>query len=96
LTALVGRLPAEEPAETFQLDELILPGDLPVSLPSKLVEQRPTCARRKNLHFASAEAGVAIADMLPQFAITGTWGSTALTAGDLFKTGTGFWISAPR
>ena len=92
LTALVGRLPAEEPAETFQLDELTLPRDLPVSLPSKLVEQRPDVRQaEENLHFASAEAGVAIADMLPQFAITGNWGSTALTAGDLFKTGTGFW-----
>lgn len=92
LTALVGRLPAEEPAETFQLDEMTLPGDLPVSLPSKLVEQRPDVRQaEENLHFASAEAGVAIADMLPQFAITGNWGSTALTAGDLFKTGTGFW-----
>jgi NodT family efflux transporter outer membrane factor (OMF) lipoprotein len=92
LTALVGRLPAEEPAETFQLDELTLPGDLPVSLPSKLVEQRPDVRQaEENLHYASAEAGVAIADMLPQFAITGSWGSTALRAGDLFKTGTGFW-----
>jgi NodT family efflux transporter outer membrane factor (OMF) lipoprotein len=92
LTALVGRLPSEEPAETFQLDELTLPGDLPVSLPSKLVEQRPDVRQaEENLHFASAEAGVAIADMLPQFAITGTWGSTALAAGDLFKSGTGFW-----
>jgi NodT family efflux transporter outer membrane factor (OMF) lipoprotein len=92
LTALLGRLPSEEPAETFQLDELTLPGDLPVTLPSKLVEQRPDVRQaEENLHFASAEAGVAIADMLPQFAITGTWGSTALSAGDLFKTGTGFW-----
>jgi NodT family efflux transporter outer membrane factor (OMF) lipoprotein len=92
LTALLGRLPAEEPAETFQLEELTLPGDLPVSLPSKLVEQRPDVRQaEENLHFASAEAGVAIADMLPQFAITGTWGSTALNAGDLFKSGTGFW-----
>lgn len=92
LTALLGRLPSEEPAETFQLDDLTLPGDLPVTLPSKLVEQRPDVRQaEENLHFASAEAGVAIADMLPQFAITGTWGSTALSAGDLFKTGTGFW-----
>ena len=92
LTALVGRLPSEEPSETFQLDELTLPGDLPVTLPSKLVEQRPDVRQaEENMHFASAEAGVAIADMLPQFAITGTWGSTALSAGDLFKTGTGFW-----
>jgi len=92
LTALVGRLPSEEPSETFQLDELTLPGDLPVTLPSKLVEQRPDVRQaEENMHFASAEAGVAIADMLPQFAITGNWGSTALSAGDLFKTGTGFW-----
>lgn len=92
LTALVGRLPSEEPAETFRLEELTLPGELPVSLPSKLVEQRPDVRQaEENLHFASAEAGVAIADMLPQFAITGTWGSTSLAAGDLFKSGTGFW-----
>ena len=92
LTALVGRLPSEEPSETFQLDELTLPGDLPVTLPSKLVEQRPDVRQaEENMHFASAQAGVAIADMLPQFAITGNWGSTALSAGDLFKTGTGFW-----
>jgi NodT family efflux transporter outer membrane factor (OMF) lipoprotein len=92
LTALLGRLPAGEPAETFQIEELTLPSDLPVSLPSKLVEQRPDVRQaEENLHFASAEAGVAIADMLPQFAITGDWGSTALNASDLFKTGTGFW-----
>src|SRR5579862_6170527 len=41
LTALLGRLPAEEPTETFRLEELSLPADLPVSLPSKLIEQRP-------------------------------------------------------
>ena len=92
LTALLGKLPSQEPADTFQLEDLTLPGDLPVTLPSKLVEQRPDIRQaEENLHFASAEAGVAIADMLPQFAITGNWGSTALTAGDLFKTGTGFW-----
>ena len=97
LTALLGRLPSQEPSETFQLEELTLPGELPVTLPSKLVEQRPDVRQaEENLHFASAEAGVAIADMLPQFAITGNWGSTALSGGQLFKTGTGFWdIGAP-
>ena len=92
LTALLGKLPSGEPADTFQLEELTLPGDLPVTLPSKLVEQRPDIRQaEENLHYASAEAGVALADMLPQFAITGNWGSTALNASDLFKTGTGFW-----
>jgi NodT family efflux transporter outer membrane factor (OMF) lipoprotein len=92
LTALLGKLPAEEPAATFELTDLTLPGDLPVSLPSKLVEQRPDVRQaQENMHFASAEAGVAIANMLPQFAITGNWGSTSLAIGQLFKTGTGFW-----
>jgi NodT family efflux transporter outer membrane factor (OMF) lipoprotein len=92
LTALLGKLPAEEPADTFQLDELTLPADLPVSLPAKLVEQRPDVRQaEENLHFASAEAGVAIADMLPQIAITGNLGSSAFDVKDLFKTGTGFW-----
>jgi NodT family efflux transporter outer membrane factor (OMF) lipoprotein len=92
LTALLGKLPSDEPAETFQLEELTLPPDLPVSVPSKLVEQRPDIRQaEENLHVASAEAGLALADLLPQFAITGTWGSTGLAAGGLFKTGTGFW-----
>jgi NodT family efflux transporter outer membrane factor (OMF) lipoprotein len=92
LTALLGKLPSGEPADTFQLDELTLPGELPVSLPSKLVEQRPDVRQaEENLHFASAEAGVAIADMLPQIAITGNLGSSAFDIKDLFKTGTGFW-----
>ncbi len=92
LTALLGKLPSQEPSDTFRLDELTLPGELPVSLPSKLVEQRPDIRQaEENLHVASAQAGIAIADMLPQFAITGNFGSTALAAGDLFKTGTGFW-----
>jgi NodT family efflux transporter outer membrane factor (OMF) lipoprotein len=92
LTALLGKLPAEEPAATFELEDLTLPSDVPVSLPSKLVEQRPDVRQaEENMHFASAEAGVAIANMLPQFAITGDWGSTSLAIGQLFKTGTGFW-----
>jgi NodT family efflux transporter outer membrane factor (OMF) lipoprotein len=92
LTALLGKLPSQEPQDTFQLEELTLPATLPVSLPSRLVEQRPDVRQaEENLHFASAQAGVALADMLPQFLITGNWGSTALAAGDLFKTGTGFW-----
>ena len=70
LTALLGRLPSEEPAETFRLEDLTLPQELPVSLPSKLIEQRPDVRQaEENLHAASAAVGVALADMLPQFAI---------------------------
>src|SRR5262249_54065079 len=92
LTALLGRLPAEEPEDTFRLDELTLPVELPVSLPSKLIEQRPDVRQAEaNLHVASAQAGVALANMLPQFAITADTRSSALRLGDLFKTGSGFW-----
>jgi NodT family efflux transporter outer membrane factor (OMF) lipoprotein len=92
LTALLGRLPAEEPAETFSLDQLTLPGDLPVSIPSKLIEQRPDVRQaEENLHAESAAVGIAIADMLPQFAINADVGSSALTVGRLFSPYTGFW-----
>jgi NodT family efflux transporter outer membrane factor (OMF) lipoprotein len=92
LTALLGRLPSEEPQETFRLDQLTLPADLPVSLPSKLIEQRPDVRQaEENLHAASAAVGVALANMLPQFAITGDLGSSALKLGQLFSPYTGFW-----
>jgi NodT family efflux transporter outer membrane factor (OMF) lipoprotein len=92
LTALLGRLPAQEPAETFRFEDLTLPATLPVSLPSKLVEQRPDVRQaEENLHAASAQAGVALANMLPQFVITADTGSTALEIGHLFGPYTGFW-----
>ncbi len=91
LTALLGKLPADEPVETFRLDELTLPTDLPVSLPSKLVEQRPDVRQaEENMHMASAAVGVATADLLPQFAISADLGSSALVLGKLFTPYTQF------
>jgi NodT family efflux transporter outer membrane factor (OMF) lipoprotein len=92
LTALLGRLPSGEPAETFHLSGLTLPTDLPVSVPSKLVEQRPDVRQaEEDMHAASAAVGVALADMLPQFAINADLGSSALKLGQLFSPYTGFW-----
>jgi NodT family efflux transporter outer membrane factor (OMF) lipoprotein len=92
LTALLGRLPSDEPQETFRLDELTLPTDLPVSLPSKLIEQRPDVRQaEENLHAASAAVGVALANMLPQFTINADLGSSALKLGQLFTPYTEFW-----
>jgi NodT family efflux transporter outer membrane factor (OMF) lipoprotein len=92
LTALLGKLPSQEPLQTFRLADLTLPTELPVSLPSKLIEQRPDVREaEENMHMASAAVGVAIADLLPQFAITGDIGSSALTLGKLFTPYTGFW-----
>jgi NodT family efflux transporter outer membrane factor (OMF) lipoprotein len=92
LTALMGKLPSEELQQAFELTDMTLPADLPLSLPSKLVEQRPDVREaEENLHMASAAVGVAIADLLPQFAITADAGSSALTLGKLFSPYTGFW-----
>jgi NodT family efflux transporter outer membrane factor (OMF) lipoprotein len=74
------------------LDQLILPTDLPLGVPSQLVERRPDVrAAEAQLHSATAQVGVAIANMLPQVTITGNIGSTATLLSDLFKPGTGFW-----
>ena len=96
LTALIGRLPSQEPAEKFELAALKLPLDLPVSLPSKLVEQRPDIqSAEAQLHVASASIGVAIAAQLPQFTLTGNAGTTANQINQLFITpGTAFWTFA--
>jgi NodT family efflux transporter outer membrane factor (OMF) lipoprotein len=96
LTALIGRLPSQEPAEKFELAALQLPQDLPVSLPSKLVEQRPDIqSAEMQLHAASALIGVAIAAQLPQFTLTGNAGTTANQISQLFMTpGTAFWTLA--
>jgi NodT family efflux transporter outer membrane factor (OMF) lipoprotein len=92
LTALLGRLPSDEPEETFRFDDLTLPTDLPVTLPSALIEQRPDVRQaEENLHAASAAAGVALANMLPQFTINGDLGSSAFKLSQLFTPYTGFW-----
>jgi NodT family efflux transporter outer membrane factor (OMF) lipoprotein len=95
LTALVGRFPSQQPAETFELAALRLPQQLPISLPAKLIEQRPDVrAAEAQLHSASAEIGVAVAARLPQFALTGNVGSTALALAGLATPGNVFWTLA--
>ena len=92
LAALSGGFPNQDLAETFELSNLELPHELPVSLPSQLVEQRPdVCQAEENLHSASALIGVAVANRLPNFALTADAGSMAAVLGHLFTAGTGFW-----
>jgi NodT family efflux transporter outer membrane factor (OMF) lipoprotein len=77
LAALTGGFPSEGPNETFKLAGLHLPADLPLSLPSQLLEQRPDIrAAEEQLHSASALVGVATADMLPTFTINANGGYT--------------------
>jgi len=92
LAVLTGRLPADFTPSKLQLEQLVLPVDLPLGVPSELVERRPDVrAAEAQLHSATAQVGVAIANLLPQFTITGNIGSAATAMSDLFKPGTGFW-----
>jgi NodT family efflux transporter outer membrane factor (OMF) lipoprotein len=91
LAALSGGFPSEDLAEKFELSSLQLPQELPMSLPSQLVRQRPDVRQaEENLHYASAQVGVAIANRLPSFPLTANIGNAALVAGEMFA-GTGFW-----
>jgi NodT family efflux transporter outer membrane factor (OMF) lipoprotein len=92
LSVLAGKLPSESGMPEFQLDSLTLPQDLPVSLPSALVRQRPDIrASEALLHEASAQIGVATANQYPQFTLNGSYGAASTKAGNLFDSGTTFW-----
>ena len=91
LAVLSGGFPNEDLVEKFELSSLQLPQELPLSLPSKLVEQRPDVRQaEENLHSASALIGVARANRLPSFNLTGDIGSMALAFGNIFSAGNGF------
>ncbi len=92
LAVLAGRYPGQTPAAQFELSSLTLPQELPVSLPSQLVAQRPDVLQAEaNLHAASAQIGIATANRLPNISLTANVGSTALAIDQVFKSGTGFW-----
>jgi NodT family efflux transporter outer membrane factor (OMF) lipoprotein len=92
IRALVGNLPNQEVPETFEIDALQLPSELPVSLPAKIIEQRPDVrAAEAQLHAANAQVGVAVAAMLPQFSITGNAGGNADQFSWMFRSGGPFW-----
>lgn len=94
IAVLAGRVPSDQPAAKFELASLQLPQDLPVSLPSTLVEQRPDIrAAEAGLHAASAAIGVTVAARLPQITLSANGGTTALTPltiASLFGPGTSF------
>jgi NodT family efflux transporter outer membrane factor (OMF) lipoprotein len=88
---LSGHLPNDDVPETFELDALQLPERLPLSLPSRLVEQRPDVrAAEEQIRSANAQVGVALANRFPQFSITGAIGGEASTFNQMTHAGAGF------
>jgi len=95
LAVLSGGFPGEDLPEKFELSSLQLPQELPLSLPSQLVEQRPDVRQaEENLHAASAQIGIAAANRLPNITLTGDAGTMALEFSQIFAGGAGFWTLA--
>lgn len=92
LAVLVGTMPNEKSLPTFTLEDLHLPADLPLSIPSKLVHQRPDIrVAEAHLHKASAQVGVAIANLYPTITLSGNYGSLASNSHNLFNSVTTIW-----
>lgn len=92
LAALTGRFPDQMHPLDLNLGMIKLPHNLPISLPSNLVKQRPDVRiAQALLHEASANVGIATANMLPDITLTGDIGSAATHPGDLFSPGGGIW-----
>ena len=101
LAVLVGQLPGAWSAPDFELTEFTLPGELPVSLPSELARQRPDIlAAEAQLHAASAEVGVTVAQMYPSITLSASVGFESTAANTLFNGASLIWsvasgLSAP-
>lgn len=92
MAAYVGSLPADYAGPEFKLESLALPVELPVSLPSTFVEQRPDVREFSALlHTATAQIGVATANMLPQITLSGSYGGEAMRFSDIFSPASVLW-----
>ncbi len=95
LSILVGSFPATWSPPQFDLAHLSLPGDLPVTVASDLVHQRPDImAAEATLHSASAAIGVATAQLYPSITLSASGGFESLTADSLFEGASSMWALA--
>jgi NodT family efflux transporter outer membrane factor (OMF) lipoprotein len=92
LAVLTGSAPNRADLPQFTLADFKLPVQVPVSLPSELVHNRPDIAATEaSVHQASAQVGVAVANLYPQIALTASVGYESATVSDLFKSPNGIW-----
>ena len=86
LAVYLGQLPGEYGETGFDLSALQLPREIPVMVPADIVRQRPDVRQAEaQLHQASAQIGVATANMLPQIGISGSFGDAAASLGSFFS-----------
>jgi NodT family efflux transporter outer membrane factor (OMF) lipoprotein len=93
LALLLGRFPdSVDKLPELDFDSLVLPRELPLSVPSELTRRRPDVrAAEALLHAASAQIGVATANLYPQITLTGSYGSETTHLSNLFNADTMIW-----
>ncbi|HUY84235.1 MAG TPA: efflux transporter outer membrane subunit, partial [Steroidobacteraceae bacterium] len=92
LAALLGETPSQFQAPALRLADFKIPATLPVSLPARLVRQRPdVLAAEQRLHEASADIGIAAAARLPSFSLSADYGSLSDRGADFFNAGNALW-----
>lgn len=95
LAVLLGKFPADWTPPPFGLADFELPGELPLSLPSALVRERPDILAAESLvHARSAAVGVATGQMYPNIQLSASVATAALKSGALFDSASGIWALA--
>lgn len=90
LAVLAGRGPDDIAVPDFDLSGFALPSDLPVSLPSDLAHDRPDILEAEaELHAASAEIGVATADLYPHLTLSGSFSRVGMNPASLWSVAAG-------
>ena len=92
LAVLIGKVPADANLPALDFSAFKFPRDLPLSLPSELLRQRPDVRQAEAvMRQTNARIGVAEALMLPQLTLSGSYGTAATSTGNLFNPGTQLW-----
>jgi NodT family efflux transporter outer membrane factor (OMF) lipoprotein len=92
LAVLIGQLPAEAKLPELDFSKFRLPQELPLSVPSEMLRQRPDVRQAEAImRQTNARIGVAEALLFPQLTLSGSYGFGATNTGNLFNPGTQLW-----
>ena len=95
LAALLGQTPDEANIARLDLATLTLPATLPRATPSQIIARRPDVrAAEAQVHAASAQVGIAVANRLPQFSIDASYGGSSEKFARLLADHNVFWAVA--
>ncbi|MBU6467937.1 MAG: efflux transporter outer membrane subunit [Betaproteobacteria bacterium] len=92
LAVYLGQLPSQSNVASLNLAEIKLPQDLPLSVPSELVHQRPDIlVSEAQLHAATAQVGVALSGEYPAISINASYGTLSANPSTVFSRNSAVW-----